>query len=202
MQLETFMRAASLTAPRAAYWWPHVEQAMLAYGIVEPRQEAAFLAQVSHESTRFTMLVEDLNYSAGRLPQVFRVFRDGTADPAEYARQPARIANLVYANRLGNGPVESGDGWKFRGRGLLQITGRANYASVGHRLLLPLLDAPELLELPEWAAISAADFWVNVGANQVDDFDEITRLINGPAAMGQADRLLAYERALGVLVAA
>lgn len=202
MRLDTFMQAAGLTAPRAALWWPHVEQAMLAYGIVEPRQEAAFLAQVSHESNHFTGLVENLNYSAGRLPQVFRVFRDGTADPADYAHQPERIANLVYADRLGNGPVASGDGWRFRGRGLLQVTGRSNYARVGEHLLLPLLEAPELLEQPEWAAMSAADFWVSVGADKVDDFDEITRLINGPASMGQADRLLAYGRALGVLEAA
>ena len=202
MRIVAFARAAGIPEPRAAYWWPHVEQAMLAYGIVEPRQEAAFLAQVSHESARFTAVVESLNYNAGRLPQVFRVFRDGTADPFQYAHQPERIANLVYADRLGNGSVASGDGWRFRGRGLLQVTGRANYARVGEHLLLPLLEAPELLEQPEWAAMSAADFWVSVGADKVDDFDEITRLINGPAAMGQVDRLLAYERALEVLEAA
>lgn len=199
LDIEQFMRAAGLTAPRAAYWWPHVQQALLAYGIVRTRQVAAFLAQASHESTRFTHVVESLNYTAPRLCEVFRVFREGRADPKDFEFQPEKLANFVYAYRNGNGPTESGDGWRYRGRGLFQITGRGNYYKMGEQLFLPLLDAPELLEQPEWAAMSAAAYWNMAGCDKTDDLDEITRLINGPAMLGLAERQFAYERALGAL---
>lgn len=199
LDVEAFMRAANLTAPRAAYWWPHVQQALLAYGIVRRSQVAAFLAHASHESVRFTSVVENLNYTSHRLTEVFRVFREGRANPREYEFQPEKTANFVYSYRNGNGAVESGDGWRYRGRGLFQITGRGNYEKMGEQLLLPLLDAPELLEQPEWAAMSAAAYWNLSGCDKTDDVDAQTRLINGPAMLGLAERQFAFERAYAVL---
>ncbi|MCO2454033.1 glycoside hydrolase family 19 protein, partial [Pseudomonas aeruginosa] len=117
------------------------------------------------------------------------------------ARNPRAIANNAYASRNGNGDEASGDGWCYRGRGLLQITGRANYRAAGAGLGQPLEQEPELLEQPEWAAISAAWWWASHGLNDLADrgeFAAITRRING-GTNGQAERLALWERAKAVL---
>jgi putative chitinase len=116
------------------------------------------------------------------------------------ARKPEQIANIVYAGRMGN--TEPGDGWKYRGRGLFQVTGRANYAACGDALGLDLIRQPELLEKPQHACMSAAWFWASRGLNTLADagqFDKITQLING-GQNGAADRKALYARALKVLV--
>ena len=182
----------------AGVFVPALNVAMNKFAIVTRLRIAAFIAQVGHESGQLTRLVENLNYSAEGLmktwPSRFDLVRATAA-----ARKPEQIANIVYAGRMGN--TEPGDGWKYRGRGLIQITGRANYAACGEALGLDLLSKPELLELPQYAAMSAAWFWSTKGLNTLadkGDFVKITRRING-GLNGQADRQGLYDKALKVL---
>lgn len=185
LQLQAFLPAA----PHPDVWCPALNSAMARFGIDSPARAAAFLAEVAHESNELRHLVENLNYSAERLVQVWPR-RFPTLDFArQYDRQPERIANYVYANRLGNGDAASGDGWRFRGRGLLQTTGRDNYRAAGQALALPLEAEPERLETPEVAALAAAQFWRSHGLNELADtsdgpagdanFETITIRING-----------------------
>jgi len=174
--------------------------AMEKHQINTPKRVAAFLAQVGHESGHLTRLVENLNYSAEGLirtwPKRFTVL---TATGA--ARKPEQIANIVYASRMGNGPAVTGDGWKYRGRGLVQITGWVNYQACGSALGLDLLNKPELLEQPVYAALSAAWYWSSNGLNELADagkFEVITQRING-GQNGATDRLSIYQRALAAL---
>lgn len=195
----------------AAAFVPALNAAMARYAIDQsPARMAAFLAQCGHESGQLTQLVENLNYSAAGLASTWPnryavnpsvVPRTPNELAAKIARNPQAIANNAYANRNGNGPESSGDGWRYRGRGLLQVTGRTNYASVGTALGLDLLAQPELLEQPEHAAMSAAQFWSVNGLNQLADagrFGDITRRING-GTVGAADRIALRDRALQVL---
>ena len=161
---------------------------------------AMFLAQVAHESGGLLHVSENLNYSAEALLACFPSHFD--SDTAEdYARQPERIADCCYADRMGNGNEASGDGWSYRGRGLIQITGRANYAACGAALGLDLIAHPELLETPANAALSAAWFWASHGCNglaDAGDFVGITKRING-GVNGLADRQAYLARAQSVL---
>src|ERR1041385_1279298 len=125
-------------APEVAAWSRVLDRAMEEFSIDTPLRKAAFLAQVAYESSELRRLVENLNYSAAGLRSTWPKRFPSDALARAYARQPERIANYVYANRLGNGDVASGDGWRFRGRGLLQVTGRSNYTAVGAALGLPL----------------------------------------------------------------
>ena len=166
-----------------------------------PVREAAFLGQVGVESCEMTLLEENLDYSATRLLQVFpRYFR--SADAAiEYAHQPEKLADFVYGNRLGNGPASSGDGWRYRGRGLLQLTGRTNYVEWSERLGLDLENNPDRLAQPAVAFTQAGRYWTMEGLNALADrrdFKGITRVIDGD--YNHLDRRVAYtERALNVL---
>lgn len=173
---------------------------------------AAFLAQVGHESGGLSRLVENLNYSdPRRIAQIFRygfdLDRDGQVDPEEiefakaFVGQPEKLANRAYADRMGNGDPESGDGWRYRGRGLIQITGRHNYTLAAAQLGLPLLTQPELLEQPGPAAESAVWFWRSNGLNERADADlfmQITRKING-GTHGHTERVALRERILRAL---
>ena len=183
---------------QAGVFVPVLNTAMGKYGIVTRLRIAAFIAQVGHESGQLTRLVENLNYSAEGLmktwPSRFDLVRATAA-----ARKPERIANIVYAGRMGN--TEPGDGWKYRGRGLFQVTGRANYAACGEALGLDLINQPTLLEQPQYAAMSAAWFWSMKDLNTLadkGDFVKITRRING-GLNGQADRQGLYDKALKVM---
>jgi len=183
---------------QAGVFVPVLNTAMGKYAIVTRLRVAAFIAQVGHESGQLMRLVENLNYSAEGLmktwPSRFDLVRATAA-----ARKPEQIANIVYAGRMGN--TEPGDGWKYRGRGLFQVTGRANYAACGEALGLGLLKCPELLEEPQHAAMSAAWFWHRAGLNTLadaGDFLLITKRING-GTNGLADRKALYDRALKVL---
>lgn len=154
------------------------------FQISTPVRQAAFLAQVAHESAGFRRLEENLNYSAQGLKATWP-HRFDVEKAALLHRKPQQIANYVYAGRLGNGPESSGDGWRFRGRGLIQITGRNNYREVSEALFLSahrLLDEPELLTQPDCAAKSAGYFWQSRGLNLLADqgnFRQITYRING-----------------------
>lgn len=191
--------------PRAGIFLPALNRAMARYRIYSRVRQAAFLAQIGHESGQLMRLVENLNYDAKGLARTWPGrYQAADGNPNTKAlglsRKSEAIANDAYAGRNGN--TQPGDGWKFRGRGLIQITGRANYAQAGKALALPLLDEPELLEQPEWAAISAAWWWSAHGLNELADagkFEAITRRING-GINGLEDRLGLYERALKVLV--
>lgn len=171
-------------------WLEPLGAAMKMFEINTASRMKMFLAQNAQESEGFTVLVENLNYSAAGLMATFpRKFTTATA--LEYARQPERIANHVYADLNGNGDEASGDGWRYRGRGLTQLTARGNYERCGRALVLDLITAPELLEVPEFAAKSAAWFWYTNGCNELadrNDFEGITRRING-GMNGYDDRL-------------
>ena len=171
-----------------------------------PRRVAAWLATLAHESARFTRLVENLNYSAEGLAATWPArYADMTGQPnalaQSIARKPATIASLTYANRMGNGPSETGDGWIYRGRGLIQITGRDNYDRSGDALGLDLILNPERLEEPYYAALSAAEWWHRHGCNQLADTGDmaaVTRRVNG-GLNGLDDRLKLYSAALAYL---
>ncbi|MGY2160982.1 glycoside hydrolase family 19 protein, partial [Pseudomonas tolaasii] len=156
------------------------------------------IAQVGHESGQLTRLVENLNYSADGLmktwPSRFDLPRATAA-----ARKPEQIANIAYGGRMGN--AAPGDGWKYRGRGLIQVTGKSNYTACGDALGLDLASSPERLEQPQYAALSAAWYWATNGLNTLADGGDlkgITQRING-GQTGAADRADLYARALKVL---
>lgn len=172
------------------------------YGLFEnPKRMAAFLAQVAHESGSFNFIKENLNYSAQSLNRVFRKYFPTLASAQSYARQPEKIANKVYANRMGNGPESSGDGFRFRGRGLIQLTGKSNYSKFAQSIGKSLPEAIAYLETAEGAVASAAWFWdfnkLNIYADK-GDFVGLTRRING-GTIGLQDRLHHYKIALDAL---
>jgi putative chitinase len=187
--------------PVAGVFVSALNDAMARFKIDTRLRVAAFLAQVGHESGQLRTVVENLNYSAEGLIRTWpKRFNELTATAA--ARKPEQIANIVYASRLGNGPAVTGDGWRYRGRGLIQVTGWVNYQACGSALSLDLLTKPESLEQPVYAALSAAWFWSSNGLSELADagrFEAITRKVNG-GLNGQADRLAIYKRALDVLV--
>ncbi|WP_213881187.1 glycoside hydrolase family 19 protein [Pseudomonas sp. dw_358] len=201
--------------PVAGVFTPALNAAMERYQINTPARIAAFIAQVAHESANLTRLVENLNYSAQGLAATWpsRYAIDANATPPQpnplaltLARNPQGLANDVYADRMGNGAPDSGDGWTYRGRGALQVTGKANYRSLGIALTLDLLNHPELLENPVYAALSAARFWSANNLNGLADagnFGDIGSVINtgrrGNIPVGAADRTALYQRALRVL---
>lgn len=180
-----------------------LDAAMTAFTINTPKRAAAFLAQAAHESIGFTRLQENLSYSTPeRLVEVFKNRFNGLADAAQYLRQPEKLANRVYANRLGNGDTASGDGWKYRGRGLFQLTGRANYMAAGDGLGTDYKANPDLVAEPPDAAFTAAWYWAVGNLNAMADvgqIDVITRRINGPAMLGADERRALYQRFLQVL---
>lgn len=158
-----------------------------------PLRRAHFMAQLAHESAGFTRLTENLNYSADGLVRTWPSrFTPTTA--VSYARRPDQIANKVYASRLGNGGEASGDGWRYRGRGFIQLTGRANYAEFSQKVFGDdrLVRAPDLALKPDIAMRIAAAYWISKGLNALaekDDIEGITRRING-GLIGLADRKL------------
>lgn len=201
--------AAGCRIERAGKWLPAIEAAMSRYHIESPMVQAAFIAQVAHESARLSSLEEGLNYSQAGLLATFGK-RFTSSEAFQYARQPQRIANRVYANRMGNGPEDSGDGWKYRGRGLLQLTGKDNYRKGEEALGLPLLDDPDLLFEMKNAADSAAWIFWRSGAiplAEAGDFDGVSDVINlgrktakEGDSVGYADRLALYRGAVKALL--
>ena len=211
------LEALGIRHALAVQWLPHLSQAAHRYEIdTSPRRLAAWLATIAHESARLTRVVENLNYSAQGLAQTWPsryakstatlvVHADGGITPnataIRIARKPEDIANLTYSGRMGNGSAGSGDGWRYRGRGLIQITGRANYAASGAELGVDLINKPEQLEQPFLAAMSAAEWWHRNGCNALADAGDmaaVTRRVNG-GLIGLDDRLKLYRAALGYL---
>ncbi|KVO05547.1 endolysin [Burkholderia ubonensis] len=210
MDKSVFQRAAGLSTVLADRWYGAVAAAMSEFDINTPERQAAFIAQVGHESGGFAQLVESFNYSVAglaifsRIPVLMR---------AKLGRQPGekvvpldrqkQIANLAYANRYGNGDAASGDGWRYRGRGLKQITFHDNYAAAGQALAVDLVEQPELLATDDaLAARSAGWFWKANGCNELadaGDFAGTTRKINGPAMEGQDKRVALWNTAKAAL---
>ena len=204
---EARLRALMPLCLAPADWVGPLTSAMTRFEINTPARIAAFLAQAAHESNQLRWLVERLDYSPKRLMAIWPR-RFPTLEQAEtYAHSPERLANFVYANRLGNGDAASGDGWRYRGRGIFQITGRGNYRRVGEALGLPLEAEPQLLEQPEHAALSAAQFWHARGLNELaddrgddndlTDFERICLLVSG-GRIGLTARKAYWETAKAV----
>jgi len=171
------------------------------YELATPKRLAGFLAQTAHESGGFNIIKENLNYSAEGLLKTFGKYFPDEITAREYARQPEKIANRVYANRMKNGPESSGDGWHFCGRGLIQLTGRDNYTKFAEALDMSLEDTVDYLETPAGAVASAGWFWDNNKLNNycdVNDFVGLTKRING-GTNGLGDRQTIYGAALNML---
>ena len=170
-------------------WTDALNNALIRWDISTPARVIAFLAQCGHESGGFKHLVENLNYSAAALRATWPA-RFSAADAVAMERKPERIAERAYGGRMGNGPEGSGDGFRYRGRGIIQLTGRDNYKRAGDAIGLDFVAQPELLEQPDWAASSAGWFWATNGCNALadaGDFLAVTKRING-GTNGLADR--------------
>lgn len=192
--------AAGIKPNVAQQWLPAVQMACARYEINTSKRIAAFLAQTAHESGGFTRLVENLNYSAEALMRIWPKRFPTLAFAQKFHRQPELIANSVYASRMGNGGPQTGDGWKYRGRGLKQLTGKDNYRRCGEAMGVDLLDKPDLLLTPEFAARSAAWFWSVNGCSALADageFEKLTMRING-GLIGLADRKARYASAMSL----
>jgi len=184
-------------------------KAMEMFGIDTPLRRAHFLAQTAFESVRYTRVEENLNYSAARLvivfPRYFFLAPDrpaGRENALAYEHRRESIANVVYADRMGNGATTSGDGYRFRGRGFIQLTGRANYTALNQDVpTISCVTNPDALLTPEYAALSAAWFWSRYGCNvpaDANSVEGVTRRING-GTIGLAERMAATRRAVAAL---
>lgn len=181
-------------------WLEVLLEVLPKYGIDTPMRLAGFLAQTAHESADYKLLEENLNYSAAQLQKTWPK-RFDAATAAQFARKPEAIANKVYSDRMGNGSAASGDGWRFRGRGIKQLTGRDNYTAFGKSVNMTAEKAAEYLTTKKGAVESAAWFWKTNNLNRFADVGDIvglTKAING-GDIGLADRKKRYESAKKVL---
>ena len=187
--------------PYIDHWHHALEQALPDYDINTPQRIAAFIAQCAHESGGFKFLKENLNYRAESLTRVWPRLFPNIDIARQYAQQPEKIANRAYGSRMGNGPEESGDGWRYCGRGLIQLTGKQNYQNFADSIETPVEDVPAFLATFEGAVQSACWFWEANNLNQFADKGDIltmTKRING-GTIGLEDRKKHYEHALHVL---
>lgn len=204
---EAQLAAMIPTNTEVAGWCKALNDALPQFGIDTPQRIAAFISQCAHESMDFRVLEENLHYKEATLLKVFpRYFGPGKANAAEYAGNPEKIANYVYMDKnrsksgaLGN--VQDGDGWKFRGKGLKQVTGRSNHEAFGKTIGKTADEAAEYLLTKEGALASALWFWNSRKLNAVADTGDVaklTKIING-GDIGLADRTRRYQKALEVL---
>jgi putative chitinase len=187
--------------PNATHWYEALCAILPDYDINTVPRVAAFMAQTAHESGNYRAIKENLNYKAESLCKVWPKYFPNIEIARQYAQQPERIANRAYANRMGNGPEESGDGWKFCGRGLIQLTGKSNYERYAQSLEIDLDEASEHLTTFEGCVQSAAWFWEANNLNQWADAGDIltlTKRING-GTIGLDDRIKHYNHAMHVL---
>lgn len=186
------LQAAGIAPAQAQAFLAPLSAACARFSISTVDRLAAFIGQCAVESGRFTTLQENLNYTTPeRIRAVFPSRVQTQADAQALVRNPQALANRVYALRNGNGDAISGDGWRFRGRGLIQLTGKANYAAAATGLALPLVTNPDLAAQPEGACMTAAWFWSARKLNALADaqrWDDITRAVNGPAMLHAAER--------------
>jgi putative chitinase len=186
--------------PYLEHWAEALNKILPDYDITTPQRVAAFVAQSAHESGGFTALHENLNYRAVTLRKVFPKYFPTDEMAAQYAQQPERIANRVYGGRMGNGDEASGDGFRYCGRGLIQLTGKSNYQAFADSVQMPVEEVPAFLATFEGAIQSACWFWESNNLNQYADSGDIvtmTKRING-GTIGLADRQAHYNHALQV----
>jgi putative chitinase len=185
-------------------WHDALAQLLPDYEIDTPQRIAAFVAQCAHESGNFRAIKENLNYRAPTLRKLFSKYFPTDDLAAAYANMPNKqeaIANRIYANRMGNGPEESGDGYRYCGRGLIQLTGKTNYSLFAESLEITVEEASEYLQTFEGAAQSACWFWESNNLNRfadVGDIKGLTKAING-GFIGLDDRIKHYNHALHVM---
>jgi putative chitinase len=189
--------------PYIDHWFDALSKLLPDYEINTPQRMAAFLAQCAHESGEFTALKENLNYKAVTLRKIFPKYFPTDEIANQYANMPNKqqaIANKVYASRMGNGDEASGDGYRYCGRGLIQLTGKDNYSWFAASLEISVEEAAQYLETFEGAAQSACWFWETNNLNQWADKGDIltlTKRING-GTIGLEDRIKHYEHALHI----
>jgi putative chitinase len=192
--------AAGVTPSLARVFADPIRQTFDRFGIDNAPRRAAFVAQAIHESAGFARLEESLYYrKPERIRDIWPRRVPDLAGAARLTRNPKALANRVYADRLGNGSEASGDGWRYRGRGLFQLTGRANYAEAAAALGRPYVAQPELVALPLDAALTAGWYWQRNDLNDLADgsqIDAITKRINGPAMVAADERRSLFDEAL------
>jgi putative chitinase len=187
--------------PYIDQWHKALSQLLPDYEINTAKRIAAFIAQCAHESGGFIFLTENLNYKAESLLKVFPKYFKDMATAKAYEKKPEKIANKIYGGRMGNGDEPTGDGWRYRGRGLIQLTGKTNYTWFAASLEISPEEAAEYTQTFEGAAQSACWFWETNKLNQFADSGDIvtmTKRING-GTIGLDDRIKHYEHALHVL---
>ena len=197
----TLLRIMPQAGKQADVFAQPLTDAMERYNIVGPVRQACFLAQIGVESGQLHYMSENLSYSAQRLTEVWPSRFPSISSTEGYARNPKALANKVYAGRMGNGNEASGDGYKYRGRGMIQLTGKDNYQRCGQAIGFDLVGNPDLLAAPRLAAESAAWFWSANGLNRLaDEGDQraVTKKVNG-GHHGLASRIALYEIARKVL---
>jgi len=204
MQFDFKIEQVAELLPRidAAEWYDAMQRVLPKWNIDTVDRVAGFIAQTSHESGGYSVLTENLNYSAEALDKIFpKYFKRAGRDARNYHRQPEKIANMIYANRMDNGGIDSGDGWRFRGGGILQLTGRYNYTQFGKAEGMSAEEATEFVRSPIGALASACWFWDTNNINRYCDNQDITGMtkrING-GTIGLEDRKKHYAHALEVL---
>ena len=186
-----------------AQWVDALNETFERFNISTPRQQAAFIGQCGHECGNFKILEENLNYRAATLMKLWAK-RFPTLEIANaYEKNPRKIANMVYSGRMGNRDEASGDGYRFWGRGCIQLTGHANYFHAGKALGIDFVADPDLVGTPKYAALTAGWFWSTHGCNQLAeaaDWVGLTKKING-GTIGLDDRIKHTNEALAVLQA-
>ena len=191
---------------KVSEWYEAMVEYFPKFEITTAPRVAAFIAQCGHESNGFTALKENLNYSAEALDKIFpKYFKNAGRDAQDYHRQPEKIANVIYANRMGNGDTDSGEGWLYRGRGPIQLTGKDNYTRFSNEFFddpETVMNDPDLVcdHIPT-ALLSAIWFWTKNGLNKEADAKDIktmTRKING-GYIGLEDREKHYKHAMEIL---
>jgi putative chitinase len=188
--------------PYLDYWHNALCEILPVYDINTPERVAAFVAQCAHESGGFKFLKENLNYRAESLMKTFPKYFPDLATAKQYEKKPEKIANRVYGNRMGNGDESTGDGFRYMGRGLIQLTGKNNYTLFAAAIDTPLEQVPEYLQTFEGAVQSACWFWEQNNLNQWADKKDImtlTKRING-GTIGLEDRIKHYNHALHLFV--
>ena len=184
-----------------AEWVDALNETFSRFDITSNNQQAMFIGQCSHECGNFKLLEENLNYRAATLMKLWPK-RFPTQEIANaYDRNPKKIANMVYSSRMGNRDEASGDGYRFRGRGCIQLTGHANYFHAGQALGVDFVSNPDLVSTPKYAALTAGWFWSTHKCNQPADaldYTKVTKIING-GTIGLDDRIKHVQMALAVL---
>ena len=218
LTIDQLVQGTGCTEKVAEVWLPYFNSILPNFSIDTPLRVAAFLSQVGHESGGLALLEENLNYSAEALANVWpkryaKTLQNGVyaKNPVgrylpsnlalQIARKPVLIASNTYANRMGNGSVESQEGWKYRGMGLLQLTGKSNYAELTLNTGIDFVSNPDLLKEPAYALISACFFWKNNNLNRFADKKDIVSLskaING-GIIGLEHRKALYAKACKTL---